>query len=405
MPFLDNVLTFTKEYEAPSRFYYWAALTAISAILKDNVYFDMGKAYKLYPNVYVLLYGPSGVRKGPPIAMAEKLVKAVGNTRVINGRASIEAIIKELGTFKTQPNKQMVKDSCGFVVASELSSSIISNPSAMDIMTNLYDRIYNEGDWEYKLKVGESHKLSKPTVTWLSGSNEALFKDFIPDKNIHGGLVGRLFVIGENKPNVINSLMFDPGQPLDDNAYKILADDLLPLKDLSGPFEMDVEIRHVVDEWYKVFKKDKAPLLEDTTGFASRILDFLIKTAMLVSSARRRDKKILLCDVEEAQEQILPLLHTTNKISNLSNKKQDAGESTKRALILTHLANQLEFKSSRRDILRSLSLQINHEDLDKFVDLMFQMDALESSREGNEQYYALKTKNPKVKAWIEKFRS
>jgi len=55
--------------------------------------------------------------------------------------------------------------------------------------------------------------------------------------------------------------------------------------------------------------------------------------------------------------------------------------------------------------LRSLGLQINHEDLDKFVDLMFQVDAIETSREGNEQFYGLKVKNPKVKAWIEKFRS
>ena len=184
MSFIDIVLSSTKEYEAPSRFYYWAALAAISAILKDRVFFDMASNYKLYPNIYVLLYGPSGVRKGPAIALAEKIVKKVNTTRVINGRSSIEAIIKELGTFQTREGAQPIKDSCGFVVASELSSSIISNPSAMDIMTNLYDRIYTDDDWKYNLKVGESVKLNKPTITWLSGTNEALLKDFLPEKNI-----------------------------------------------------------------------------------------------------------------------------------------------------------------------------------------------------------------------------
>jgi len=130
MSFIDLVLDSTSEYEAPRRFYYWAALSAVSAVLKDNVWFDMAKAYKLYPNIYVLLYGPSGVRKGPAIALAERVVKKVDSTRVINGRSSIEAIIKELGTFQTREGgKAPFKDSCGFVVASELSSSIISNPA------------------------------------------------------------------------------------------------------------------------------------------------------------------------------------------------------------------------------------------------------------------------------------
>jgi hypothetical protein len=275
----------------------------------------------------------------------------------------------------------------------------------MDIMTNLYDRFYNESDWEYKLKVGESHKLVKPTITWLSASNEALFKEFIPDKNIHGGLIGRMFVIGETKPNTINSLMFAPQQPMDEGAYKILVDDLLPLVNLSGPFEMCAETRQEVNDWYIKYMTEKFPKLEDNTGFASRILDFLIKTAMLISSARRADKVILLSDIEEAQEQILPLLATINKVSNISNKKTDASEATKRSLILTHLSNQEGFKANRRDILRSLSLQINHEDLDKFVDLMFQIDALEHERLGNEMCYKLKMSNPKVKSWVEKYRS
>lgn len=395
----------TLEYEAPRRFYFWAALSSISAVLKDHVWFDMGKAYNVYPNIYVLLYGPSGVRKGPAISLAERIVKKVDNTRVINGRASIEAIIKELGTFKTREKingiaREPLKDSCGFVVASELSSSIISNPAAMDIMTNLYDRIYNEGDWEYKLKVGESNKLTKPTLTWLSATNEALFRDFLPEKNIHGGLIGRMFMVAENKPNKLNSLMFDPNIIPDLDK---MAEALKPLAKLTGPFDISNALRGEINDWYIKFMTDIAPPLLDETGFVSRTLDFVIKNAMLISSGRRGDRVITESDIKESLEVTLPLIVPTKKTSS-SLKKTDTTAVEKRGLVLAYISNQPGFTCARKDILKNLGLRIDHEDLDKVIDLMLQMDVVQLDSHGGEVKYKLNMHNEKVAKWIEQFR-
>lgn len=397
MSFIDLVLDSTKEYEAPKRFYYWSALSALSAVLKDRVWFDMAKAYKLYPNIYVLLYGPSGVRKGPPIALAERVVKIVDNTRVINGRSSIEAIIKELGTFQTREKKEPLKDSCGFVVASELSSSIISNPSAMDIMTNLYDRIYNEGDWKYKLKVGESHTLKKPTITWLSGSNEALFREFVPDKNINGGLIGRMFVVSEYRPGTINSLMWDPKIVPD---YNEMAQLLTPLSKLEGPFQMCEDIRREVDNWYIDFTKNIAPKLQDETGFVARALDFVIKNAMLLAVGRRGELTLTREDITEAFDVTLPLIVPTKKLSKGLSNRKDHSEITKRGLVLTYIANQPNFTCGRKEVLKNLGLQISHEDLDNVITLLLQVDAIQIQGGGTDINYKLKMENEKVAKWI-----
>jgi hypothetical protein len=394
--FIDLVVDSNIEFEAPKRFYYWSALSAISAVLKDRVYFDM-YAYKLYPNIYVLLYGPSGVRKGPPIALAEHVVKLVDNTRVINGRSSIEAIIKQLGTFQTRERKEPLKDSCGFVVASELSSSIISNPSAMDIFTNLYDRIYNKGEWKYNLKVGESHKLVRPTITWLSGTNEALFKEFLPDKNIHGGLIGRMFVVSEYKPGVINSLMFKPNIMSDDAK---LAEALMPVSKMTGEFKMTEELRHEVDNWYQNFVSKIAPTLQDETGFVSRVEDFVIKNAMLIAAGRRCDLEIRKEDLEESFEVTLPLIVPTRKISKTLNNKKDPTEISKRGLVLSYISNQPNFTAGRKEILKNLSLQISHEDLDNVVVLLMQFDAIIQVGGGTEVIYRLNMENEKVAKWI-----
>jgi hypothetical protein len=399
--FISLVLDSTKEYESPKRFYYWAALSAISAVLKDRVWTDMGKAYKLYPNIYVLLYGPSGIRKGPAVALAERVVRLVDNTRVINGRSSIEAIIKELGTFTTREKKEPIGDSCGFVVASELSSSIISNPYALDLMTNLYDRIYNEGEWKYKLKVGESHTLNKPTITWLSATNQSLLKDFLPEKNIYGGLIGRIFMISESKPNTINSLMYDPEVVPD---YGKMLESILPLAKLSGPFEINSELRTEIDTWYKRFMLEIAPTLNDETGFVSRILDFIIKTMMLISSGRRGDKTLNADDFIEASDVIMPLIAPTKKAAQAL-KKEDAGAQEKRGLVLSYICNRPGYTCTRKDILKNLNLRLDHEDLDKVVNLMLQMQIIVLSNVGSDVVYTLNVNNPKTAKWLEQFKS
>lgn len=400
--FLDSLLECTKEYECPKRFYYWAGLSSVSAILKDKVWFDMGKNYKLYPNIYVLLYGPSGVRKGPAIALAEKIVTIIDNTRIINGRSSIEAIIKQLGTIVSRPGKEPLKDSCGFIPASELSSSLIGNPASMDIMTNLYDRIYNEDKWKYSLKVGESHTLTRPTITWFSATNEALFKDFVPEKNIHGGLIGRMFMIAENKPNRINSLMFDPLVVPD--ATKLAAM-IKPLTELNGAFTMAQEERVYLDLWYQDFAVNIAPKLADETGFVSRVLDFVVKNAMLISCARRGDQIINRSDVDEAFEVTLPLILPTKKIST-SLKKQDSSEIQKRAEVLTYLASRAEEPDGvgRKEILKNLGLRLDHEDLDKVINLLMQMGVVTIANLGGEVMYQLNMKNPKVAEYVKGFR-
>src|SRR5690606_28300861 len=118
---------------------------AISAVIKDNVWLDRAKVFKTYGNIYVMLHADSGLKKGPPVSMAKQLVKQVNNTRIITGRSSIQGILKEMGSAQTQPGGKVLTKSVVFVCSSELSSSIVEDKVATKILTDLYDRQYNEG--------------------------------------------------------------------------------------------------------------------------------------------------------------------------------------------------------------------------------------------------------------------
>lgn len=400
MDLIEEVLESTNTFEAPKRFYYWSTLAAISAVMKDHVWFDMAGNYLLHPNIYVLLYGPSGIRKGPPIALAQELVTLVDNTRVIDGRSSIEAVIKELGTFTTREGKAPLKDSCGFMVASELSSSIVGNNSAMDIMTNLYDRQYNTNEWKYRLKVSESARLLKPTITWLSGTNEALFRDFMPEKNLNGGLIGRMFVISEHQKQQTNSLMFRTKAP-DKNK---IAEGLLEIAKIKGEFTMEHDVRLALDGWYQKFDKEVAPTLNDDTGFVSRMLDFVIKVAMIIAVGRRGSRVLIIDDILEGIKVVNPLIVPTKKVVN-SVKRTDNSLITKRAQVLTYLSAQPEYKAERGKLLQNLGLQIDHEDLDKIAQFMIQMNVLTIDSHGGSVSYRLRVDRPEVVDWLKNYRS
>src|SRR5258708_16659856 len=101
MNWLDQVLAQHKELETPLTFFYWAGLASISASVKDNIWLHQG-FYNVYPNIYVMLHAKSGLKKGPAVNMAKKIVSSVNNTRIISGRSSIQGILKEMGTAYTQ---------------------------------------------------------------------------------------------------------------------------------------------------------------------------------------------------------------------------------------------------------------------------------------------------------------
>ena len=206
MSWLDDFVEQHKELESPRSFWLWSALAAMSAVLKDNVWMHR-QIYNLYPNIYVMLHAESGMKKGPPVSAAKQLARQVNNTRIIGGRSSIQGILKEMGTAVTQPGGKILSKSVAFICSSELSSSIVEDKVATKILTDLYDRQYNIGEWKSLLKM-ESFELKDPTVTMLSATNEAMSEDFFTKSAIQGGYFARTFIIYERENQTSNSLVY-----------------------------------------------------------------------------------------------------------------------------------------------------------------------------------------------------
>ncbi len=361
---LDFILEQHKELESPESFWFWSALSAVSAIVKDNIWFDK-QAYKLYPNIYVMLHADSGLKKGPPIAMAKQLVRAVNNTNIIVGRSSIQGILKDMGTSKTIPGGHIVNNAKAFICSSELASSIVEDRVATTILTDLYDRQWNEDNWKSLLKI-EQFNLKDPTITMLTATNEAHSDEFFVKQDVQGGYFGRTFIIYENKNEVVNSLMFPLKYKID---YKQSAEYLKSIALLKGEFDASDVVRHYIDDWYVDFRKTTHEMdVKDKTGTLNRFDDSMQKVAMVINLARERGLQLELESVKEAINVCEKLVGNVRKVMMGKGKAANAQQ---KAVAIQELIERENHMISRTQLNRKYYLHASDIEWD---DIMRQLE-------------------------------
>lgn len=293
MNFLDELQEMTSEAETPTSWIYWAGLTSISGVVRNKVYIKKKGFYKLYPNIFCLLVGRSGLGKGFPVYIVRTLIEKVGNTRSISGRNSIESILQSLGKATTSPNGGPPETDATAVISSgEFSNLIIDNPQAFTILTDLYDGHYNPV-WKNTLKTAGIDTLKNICITLFGGINETHYADKISGLEITGGFIGRTMVIQETNRSKIDPL-------LDEAEIEFDPDKLVPylkkLSTLSGAFKLSSNARMVFDPWFKEIREKESI---DFTGTIARMPDHVLKIAMLLSLSERDDLIIEESHIEQ----------------------------------------------------------------------------------------------------------
>jgi hypothetical protein len=407
MSWLNEIVNQHEELESPKSFWYWSAIAAISAVVKDSVWIPRGGVFNTYPNIYVMLHAESGMKKGPPVAMAKQLVKAVNNTRIISGRASIQGILKELGTGQTVPGGKVNLKSVAFICSSELSSSIVEDKVATKILTDLYDRSYNEGEWKSLLKM-ENFQLKDPTVTMLTATNEAMSEDFFTKSAIQGGYFARTFIIHESKRQTVNSLVYPLGNPPN---YVLSSNYLKQLSTLNGPFsplaqiteDEDCKFRRVrqgreiwfsavglrYDEWYQDFV-DRVSQLEshDETGTLNRFGDSVLKVAMLLSLAEEPILRLSLTAMDTAINECEKLLGNVRRTT--LGKYGISASATLKNMVIMELYNRDNHQVSRTILMKKMWM--HYQEASEFDEIMLSFNEngmILTSSVGNQILYTM----------------
>lgn len=407
MNWIDELVKQHAELESPLSFWRWAAIASISAVVKDNVYINR-QIYKLYPNIYVMLHADSGLKKGPPISMAKQLVSSVNNTKLISGRSSIQGILKDMGTAHTDKSSgKVISTSTAFICSNELTSSIVGDKVAADILTDLYDRSYNIGTWRSLLKM-ESFELKNPTITMLTATNEAHSNEFFGNKDVQGGYFARTFIVYENKRNKTNSLMAPLTNPPD---YTKSAEYLKVLSQLKGGFadlasftENDYctiqrrlgertiyfsKAGAAYEDWYNDFISTIDSNEErDETGTLNRFGDSVLKVAMLLSLAEKPELIISEGAMETAIKVCERLVGNIRRTT--MGRRGISSSAVLKTKIITELLNRPGHSISQPMLMKKMWM--DYSSVNEFADIMNSFDSagiIKSKTVGNQIIYEM----------------
>ena len=75
---LDTWMKYTENTEPPELYRLWCGVSTVAAVLQRKCYLCWGLNTSLYPNMFIVLVGPSGARKGTAMAPAKFMLDKLG---------------------------------------------------------------------------------------------------------------------------------------------------------------------------------------------------------------------------------------------------------------------------------------------------------------------------------------
>jgi len=295
--FVSKFIEYTKEYESPTSFWKWSAYATIAATLRYNVYYPHGLG-KVYPNIYVILLADSAeYRKDAGLKLSSELLRELANTKVIEGRASFQAISEAL--MQDLPNRQRgtaLKGGACIILAPEIASFFVNDPQLIPVLTDWYD--YRE-ESPINLKGNTGPVVIKNRcINILAASNETFLKEVYDDRATYGGLLRRTFMIKPDQTRPPNSLMYVDLSKYDTKPLILLLEAIAALK---GEVTRTDEAAQAYDKWYKdLYAKYKTH--PDRTGVLQSMHTSALKLAIIIAAAKGTleiTKEIILDAIED----------------------------------------------------------------------------------------------------------
>lgn len=381
MNFYDGVIAHAAKSETPREYLPWIPICAISAVIKNNVYVEK-QVYRVFPNLYVLVTGVSGMIKSYPPMLAKSLAALTNNTRLISGRFSIQALIKEMSEAVTREGQAIQTDACAAIFSGEFSASIVDDPQAMTILTDLYDTGYN-AEWVNSLKGSGKETLKGPCPVIMGAINDAHFQEMMTAREIRGGFIARCLLIYSDKPGPKNSLL-RPLENFDPSIAKFKFH-LHEISQLKGPMMLTEDAIKEYEDWYYNFDPTK---IEDKTGGINRLKDKILKVAMCYALATGNQRVIEQHHIVKAKELCF---ESQIRLEKLTKGIGISVDSSKYRMVINALIEARGEERSRHYLLEKFTGDIDHIDFERIITTLTQAGSVETRISGTTYFYKFKS--------------
>ena len=303
---LTGYLEYTRHTEPPLSYHTWVGISLMAGALQRRVYLRWGHE-TIYPNMYVVLVGPSGkTRKGTAMNIGKAILSHI-NIPMTSESTTREALIRAMANASNQfidrSNNNNVRFHCSLTCMSE-ELSVFLGQNDVKFLADLTDWYDSRDSWTYETKNSGTDKITGVCFNLLGATAPDWLQSILPEEAIGGGFTSRvIFVVEEFKGKTVAKHILTEGER---RLQKMLKNDLERMVNVSGEimFSPAAEDRYIA--WYEEQEKktlDNKPAIDDPrfAGYCDRRATHLRKLAIVISMSRGDKLVIEEADVDRAR--------------------------------------------------------------------------------------------------------
>ncbi len=243
----------TEITDAPRLYSQWLAYLVVSCVLNKSVYMNYGGFMKMYPNLYLLIIGPSSVyRKSFSQRLAASIVRDVYDEFQLLDFSSREAFISEMARQDRQPT------GCGLMLIDEMAgfmSRAKTSPHFTGMIQDL-SSAFTADTIERRVGVKEEekviYKVQDPFLNISAACSYDWLTKSIETSDLTGGFLARfLWIVPPDKVGAHWSEARD-GDIL---KRQIIIDRLHEIRSLIGQMTWHADAKAYWDWWYSDFRE------------------------------------------------------------------------------------------------------------------------------------------------------
>lgn len=285
--------------ESPRLYILWTAVSCIAAALQRKCHLEWGGHLTFYPNMYIVLIGPPGCRKGTAMGPGQKMLSRIG-IKMAAESITREMLIRELlnaTSIEDDPENNVVITHASLTIYSPELAVFLGYKNQQLIM-DLTDWFDCRDKWIYRTKHQGEDEITGVWVNILGATTPHLIQQVMPLDVIGGGLAGRMIFVYETEKYQLSPypIMTDAELQL----WEALQMDLEKIAMMKGPFRPHADFIDFYKDWYIRQAAEKPFDDERFDGYFERRPMHLIKLAMIMSASRSDEMVIRLGDFENA---------------------------------------------------------------------------------------------------------
>jgi hypothetical protein len=297
---LDGFIELTEISEPPLLFRKWAGISAIAAALQRKVRVDLGLSLTFYPNLYIVLVGPSATGKGTAMKFASDIIEQVPTIRLSAQATSLQALIRRMkDTNLTDINAEtgdQTYHSSLTIFSTEFTVFLgYHNQELIAALCEWYD-CHNR--WVYETIARKKEEVVGVWVNLFAGTTPDAIQASLPIESIGGGLTSRIIFVVEEKRGKL--VIIPTKTEREVQLQQMLVYDLEAINRLSGPMSYTEGFLSIYSDWCREAELHRPFHDKKFDGYCGRRRKHLITLSMVCCASHSDEMIITSEDIERA---------------------------------------------------------------------------------------------------------